>query len=140
MMPNAQAELYLLPSKIDSLVVIEQLIENIKDHHNIPEDLYGNILVSITEAVNNAIKHGNKLNPDLNVEFTFENTDTNYSFTVKDEGAGFDFNHIADPTLPENVEKPDGRGIFIMKSLADEVEFLMDGRQVNINFRRNLKN
>lgn len=136
MMSNAQIQTHLLPSHIDSLTLVEQIVEDIKNIHGIPEELYGNILVSITEAVNNAIKHGNKLNESLKVEFSYEFTDKEIHFIIKDEGEGFDRNTIPDPTHPDNIEKPDGRGIFIMESLADEVEFQENGRLVSIKFNR----
>lgn len=134
MMSNAQIQTHLLPSNIDSLTIVEQIVEDIKNIHGIPEELYGNILVSITEAVNNAIKHGNKMNESLQVEFSYEYTEKEIHFIIKDKGEGFDRNSIPDPTHPDNIEKPDGRGIFIMESLADEVEFQENGRLVSIKF------
>lgn len=136
MMASAQIQKYQLESEIDSLAKVEQIIEEIKDLHKIPEDLYGNILVSITEAVNNAIKHGNKLDPNKEVDFSFESNEKEYIFKIQDKGVGFDPNNIPDPTLPENIDKPDGRGIFIMKNLADEVAFEDEGRRVEITFYR----
>ncbi len=136
MMASAQLNTHQLPSSIQSLSLVEQIIEDIKNLHGIPEELYGNILVSVTEAVSNAIHHGNKLNEQLAIDFSFEYTDNEYLFYIKDQGLGFDFNHLPDPTHPDNIEKPDGRGIFIMHSLSDKVEFLDNGSQVLIHFNR----
>ena len=55
-------------------------------------------------------------------------------FTIKDQGAGFDFDNLPDPTEPENIEKPHGRGIYLMKHLADKVKFSDNGRAVELNF------
>jgi serine/threonine-protein kinase RsbW len=136
MMASAQIQKYRLESDISSLAKVEQIIEEIKDLHKIPEDIYGNILVSLTEAVNNAIRHGNKLDPDKMVEFSFESNEKEFLFKIQDKGVGFDPDKIPDPTLPENIDKPDGRGIFIMKNLSDEVKFEDEGRRVEITFYR----
>lgn len=61
---------------------------------------------------------------------------TSFCFSVEDEGKGFDYNHLPDPTAPENIEKENGRGIFLMKQLADEVEFENNGTKVFIYFNK----
>ena len=136
MMASAQIQTYQLESEIDSLARVEQIIEELKSFYKIPEDIYGNILVSITEAVNNAIRHGNKLDPEKSVDFSFESSDKEFVFKIQDRGTGFDPDSIPDPTLPENIDKPDGRGIFIMKNLSDEVKFEDEGRRIEITFYR----
>lgn len=136
MMASAQINSHKLPTKIQSLTIVEQIIEDIRNVHGISEEIYGNILVSVTEAVNNAIRHGNKMNEELPIDFSFTQTETEYLFTIKDQGVGFDFDNLPDPTHPSNIEKPDGRGIFIMKNLSDKVEFLDNGSQVIIHFNR----
>ncbi len=121
----------------ENLTLVEKLVDDICIDHNINADYYGNIMISITEAVNNAIQHGNKYDPSKSVEVGF-NTDNDaevLSFTIEDEGDGFDFNSLPDPTEPKNVEKLNGRGIFLMKNLADEVDFSKEGRVVELNFK-----
>ena len=98
------------------------------------EDHYGNILIAVTEAVNNAIIHGNGNNEDKKVKVDVETGEDRVVFIVADEGSGFDFNNLPDPTAPENIEKPDGRGIFLMKNLSDEVNFDLNGSKVSITF------
>ncbi len=136
MMSSAQIQTHQLPSSIESLSLVEQIIEDIKNLRGIPEELYGNILVSVTEAVNNAIRHGNQMDSSTLIEFSYEFGDKEIKFSVKDEGPGFDRSLIPDPTHPDNLEKPDGRGIFIMESLSDEVEFKDGGSLVCIKFNR----
>ena len=58
-------------------------------------------------------------------------------FVVKDEGKGFNYEQLPDPTSPENLEKPGGRGIFLMKHLSDEVQFKENGRVVELSFYMN---
>lgn len=136
MMASAQINTHKLPTKIQSLTIVEQIIEDIRNVYGISEEIYGNILVSVTEAVNNAIRHGNQLNEDLPVDFSYTQTENALSFTIKDQGKGFDFNNLPDPTHPSNIEKPDGRGIYIMKNLADKVEFFDNGSTVIIHFNK----
>ncbi|MCB0801984.1 MAG: ATP-binding protein, partial [Flavobacteriales bacterium] len=78
----------------------------------------------------------NKFKEALLVDLQFELNDEAYSFQIKDQGEGFDYTNIPDPTHPDNLEKPDGRGIFIMESLSDEVKFQDKGSVVNIKFLR----
>ena len=77
-------------SQPQSLYLVEQLIEEVCDTHKVKEDCYGNILIALTEAVNNAIQHGNKSNPNKFVSIDFENENNVLVFSVCDEGSGFD--------------------------------------------------
>ena len=63
--------------------------------------------------------------------------DVEFCVNVRDHGSGFDYDNLPDPTAPENLEKEDGRGIYLMKTLAEEVEFEEEGRSVNIYFVKN---
>lgn len=122
-------------SKTENIVFVEKMVEEICEELKINEDNFGNILVAITEAVNNAIQHGNKLNPNKSIDISFEQISESLTFRVADEGDGFDYNSIPDPTDPENIEKPHGRGIFLMRHLADKVDFLENGRIVELSFK-----
>ena len=123
-----------LASESKSLLVLEEWINKLCDLYQISVEQYGNVLIAITEAVNNAIIHGNKniANKKTNIEYNIENQ--TITFTVFDEGNGFDFNDLPDPTSPENLEKPQGRGIFLMNHLADEVNFIENGNIVQLKF------
>ena len=134
MIQNGIIQQIVLPSTLESLSEIENFIEAICEQNKFGEDHYGNILIALTEAVNNAITHGNKLNPDKKVNLNMETTTKDVEFTIKDEGAGFDYNNIPDPTLPENIEKLSGRGVFLMKSLADDVVFEENGSTIKLRF------
>lgn len=91
-----------------------------------------NIRLSLEEALINAIKHGNKLNPDIFVQVSAQKEGGSLVIKVTDLGRGFDFNNIADPTRPENLTKLNGRGIFLIKKLMDKVEFLDCGRTIKM--------
>lgn len=113
----------------------EKIILELQSKMTISEEKYGNILLSLSEAINNAIVHGNKFNSEKFVSVVYSLSNKILKISVKDEGEGFDPNQIADPTLPENIENLYGRGIFIIISLSDKVEFeYVDGQIVNMFF------
>lgn len=123
-----------LPSQIESISQIESFIDDVCDQFSIGEDHYGNILIALTEAINNAITHGNKFDAAKKVNVEMESSPNELCFTISDEGEGFDFDNIPDPTLPENITKINGRGVFLMKSLADEVIFDEKGTKTTLKF------
>lgn len=125
-----------LPSDFASLVEVENLIDKVCSNLGVQEDAYGNVLIAVTEAVNNAIQHGNEENASLYVDVAVGDKESEFCFRIKDEGIGFDFNSLPDPTAPENLLKESGRGIFLMRNLADEVEFDGQGNSVNIYFSK----
>lgn len=125
-----------IPSDFGSISNVEVLIDNVCSKIGVNEDYYGNVLIAVTEAVNNAIEHGNRLQTEIKVELRVGEKDNVICFFVKDHGEGFDFNNLPDPTAPENLEKENGRGIYLMKSLSDEVEFENGGSEVNIYFSK----
>lgn len=118
----------------ENISLAESLIDSLCEEYSINEDHYGNILVAVTEAVTNAIQHGNKNDSAKAINISFESKDNYLQFSISDEGLGFDFTNLPDPTDPENIEKPHGRGIFLMKHLADKVEFENEGRTVVLSF------
>ena len=122
-------------SEIANIRKIESFIDELSSELNINTDAYGKILVATLEAVNNAIIHGNKtdVSKEVNVGFSFKNT--NLAITVMDEGSGFNPTIIPDPTSPNNIENLHGRGVYLMKNLADTIEFNPDGNQVTMTFK-----
>jgi serine/threonine-protein kinase RsbW len=126
-----------VPSMTENIRMIESFIDNAKEKYRLDDDIYGNIMIAVTEAVNNAIKHGNNSDKSKNVHLSLFLNDSVIKFIVKDEGTGFNYDNLPDPTAPENLEKPGGRGIFLMKHLSDEVEFKDDGRIVELSFYMN---
>lgn len=133
---TAQEELNI-SSNIKNLSLVEEHIDQICKSNNISEDHYANIIIAVTEAVNNAISHGNKSDLKKNVSVKLSLSDSELSCEVSDEGVGFDINNLPDPTAPENLEMEHGRGVFLMKALADEVEFDNNGSLVRLTFGLN---
>ncbi len=126
-----------IPSLSENIRMIESFIDNAKEKYHLNDDIYGNIMIAVTEAVNNAIKHGNQNNSGKNVSLALALEEGVIKFRVEDEGNGFDYEHLPDPTSAENLEKPGGRGIFLMKHLADEVAFGEKGKVVELSFYMN---
>jgi serine/threonine-protein kinase RsbW len=125
-----------LPSTPASITDVESLIDVACAELALSEDAYGNILIAVTEGVNNAIIHGNKLDASLSVHVGVHNNEEWVCFSITDQGVGFDPEAIPDPTAPENLLKENGRGVFLMRNLADEVNFEHNGTVVNVCFRR----
>ena len=115
---------------------VEHLVVDVCEQMHIGKEKFGNILLAVTEAVDNAIIHGNKNNPDKKVELGYHSSKQDVTFAVTDEGEGFNINTITDPTTPENPESI-GRGIFIMKALSDKLQFLPEEKTVLLSFNLN---
>tara|TARA_R110002020_G_scaffold123119_9_gene279265 strand:- start:1487 stop:1891 length:405 start_codon:yes stop_codon:yes gene_type:complete len=126
-----------IPSLIENIKIIESFIDNARENFEINDDIYGNIMISVTECISNAIIHGNQndKNKLVHLELTLE--EEQLLFTIQDEGEGFDFNELKDPTAPENIEKPGGRGIFLIKHLSDDVKFEENGTKTVLSFYMN---
>lgn len=131
MIDNIQIQ---IPSLPENIRIVESFIDNVKEKYSLDDDIYGNIMIAVTESVNNAILHGNKSDNRKNVSLKLALESSQIKFIVKDQGAGFDFQNLADPTLPENLDKPGGRGIFLMKNLSDEVNFKDEGSTAELSF------
>ncbi|WP_234408336.1 ATP-binding protein [Marinilabilia salmonicolor] len=121
-------------SEIKNINLVERLIDDISTKYQLHSDIYGKLLLAVVEGVNNAIVHGNKLESDKDVVLQYEITDKIIQFVITDNGPGFNYKNLPDPTKPENLEKTHGRGIFLMNHLADEVEFNEKGNEVKVVF------
>lgn len=124
-----------IPSNVDSITLIERMVDDLSSSHCIDTELYGKVLLAVVEGVNNAVVHGNKLNPDKYVTVKYSIDKEFITFSIIDQGDGFDFSKVPDPTSSENIEKPHGRGIFLMNHLADEIEFYQNGSHIKMFFK-----
>ncbi|MBK6729774.1 MAG: ATP-binding protein [Bacteroidetes bacterium] len=125
----------LIESCSNGVLEVESFIDEFRQNNKIDDEIFGNILVAVTEAVNNAIIHGNKMDKSKSVRLVIRKRRNVVTCNIKDEGNGFDYNNLPDPTAPENIECLGGRGVFLMKHLADLVVFSSDGSNVEIQFR-----
>ena len=119
----------------ENLREVEKLVDDFKEIEKIDEGLYGKVLVATIEAANNAIVHGNKLDPEKTVKIEIARGVDRIEIYVEDQGNGFDYMRIPDPTAPENIENIHGRGVFLMKQLSDEVNFYKNRTKVQILFK-----
>ena len=124
-----------IPSIKENVSVVESFIENVGEKIKIEESIYGNILVSVTEAVNNAIVHGNKEDKTKKVRLGLKKNKKSVRFVVEDEGVGFDYDNLPDPTSPKNLDKVKGRGIFLIRSLSDKTTFKNGGKMIEMLFK-----
>ena len=124
----------IITSKTENLHVVEKYVDDFSAFYGIDKDIYGNLLIATMEAANNAITHGNKLEENKKVELEFVIDEEKVLLTVIDEGIGFNFQNLPDPTLPENIENMSGRGVFLMTRLSDAIEFENNGSMVKMKF------
>jgi serine/threonine-protein kinase RsbW len=126
-----------IPSLIENIKIIESFIDNAREKFEINDDIYGNIMISVTECISNAIIHGNENDKNKLVHLELLIEDELLKFIIEDEGSGFDYNDQQDPTSPENIEKIGGRGIFLIKHLSDDVKFEEGGKKTILSFYMN---
>jgi len=122
MMPS---QLELVDGFVASLLIrIPQLNED--------KDTLFNIKLALHEAIINAVKHGNKMNPNLPVQVDIKKDEGQVVIQVKDQGDGFDYKNLPDPITPENLEKLNGRGLFLIQNAMDRVEYADGGRIIKM--------
>ena len=124
-----------LSSHPKSISEVEPFVEKLLSKYSISPDQYGNILISLTEAVTNAITHGNRNDENKTVKVALKKRKNALAFRITDEGPGFDFNNLPDPTAPENLLKIGGRGVFLMRQLSDQIKFFDNGSTVEMQFK-----
>ncbi len=123
-------------SQPENFKMLYGLLEQFRKQYEISDDVAANIELVVGEAINNAIIHGNKGDASKMVNLIAELLPDNIlNICVSDEGDGFDYNRVADPTLPDNIENPTGRGVFLMKHLADVIIFSNNGSTVEMQFK-----
>lgn len=132
---GAQKIMLKLPSNPRNVALVENFVNKVVQKYKLSPDLYGNILISLTEAVNNAIIHGNDEDENKTVEIKLHKRRNSLAILVSDEGHGFDFQRLPDPTAPENLIKPGGRGVFLIRQLSDKVRFIDNGSTVEMQFK-----
>jgi serine/threonine-protein kinase RsbW len=123
-----------LRSTPTSISKIEAYVRRVATEYSINDTKYPDILISVTEAVNNAIIHGNRNDQSKFVDVNVQRVDSGISFKISDQGRGFNPSNVPDPTAPDRLECCGGRGVYIIKELSDNVEYLDNGRTVEIQF------
>ncbi len=129
-----QVNVIRISSRLKSVSEVETFAKTLQREFNLDEEVFPKILISVTEAVNNAIIHGNQI--DENKEVTLQSycKEDKLTICIKDEGPGFEVAKVPDPCCKENIEKPGGRGVLIMRSLSDDIRFKNNGSCVEMTF------
>jgi len=122
----------VIPSKLDAAQEAEnRLLEEVARNEYSEESTFA-IKLAVEEALNNAVKHGNGFDASKTINLSFRVDGGEAVVTITDEGEGFDPRSLADPTAEENLQKPTGRGIMLMRAYMDEVRFNEKGNQVRL--------
>lgn len=111
------------PSSPDQLSAVDRAVENWLREQKIPEDTITDLTLAVSELVNNAIEHGSENDPARMFTVELNSRQGEIEISVSDEGSGFDPDRLPDPLAEENHLKSSGRGLFIVKSLVDQVRF-----------------
>lgn len=119
-----------------NIAQIERFLQELFESHELNTDMYSDMLVSLTEAVNNAIVHGNALDQQKEVAIKSNVQSECIRLTVSDEGPGFDPSDLPDPRHEDNVAAIGGRGVMLMRALSSEVYFSNGGATVELVFKR----
>ncbi len=125
---------YNIESDPAVLMGVENLVMHFIVENDIPNYLHNKIIISSLEAISNSIYHGNGCDVSKIIRFGLEKQRHRVVVYVEDEGLGYDYSKLPDPTLPENLENPDGRGVFLMLQLSDNFEFNKNGNSVQLYF------
>jgi serine/threonine-protein kinase RsbW len=121
--PSRGRRSFQLSSTMESVGEVEAAADQLAIEAGLDEDERFRVTMAVHEAAINAVLHGNDYNPKLHIDVSMENTGTQLVFVIADQGQGFDPDHLPDPSAPENLLRGTGRGIFLIRSLMDEVRF-----------------
>ena len=125
-----------IESRIENLRIVEKAIDDFSNEIGIEQNNYGKILVSIMEAVNNAIIHGNKYMNEFLVRVLIEIFTNEILVEVEDKGEGFDVNSIPSPVEEGAIQKEGGRGIYFIKHLSLSCYTIGRGNIIRIKLKR----
>ena len=124
-----------LPSNLMSINVLDSFVQDVVHQYKISQEVHGNMLISLTEAVTNAITHGNHYDENKIVQINLQKKSDTIAIRVSDQGCGFDPESVPDPTCDENICKCGGRGVFLMQRLCDQIQYKDNGRTVEMHFK-----
>lgn len=112
----------ILPSKKENILKLESFLIQVYEKFNVHTEQQNDISLALNEAVNNSIVHGNGCDPTKKVNITAEGVnDGTLKFVITDQGKGFNPAQLPDPTAPDRVTLPNGRGVFLINELATRV-------------------
>ncbi|MCC6816219.1 MAG: ATP-binding protein [Saprospiraceae bacterium] len=123
-----------IPSRTHNIILIQSYVEEIFSKYHLDQNYFGDVLTTLTEAVNNAIIHGNREDENKFVHLHLKKTKKCLIFRISDEGEGFNPNNVPDPTTEEKLDCCGGRGVFLMNKLSHGINYLNNGSTVEIMF------
>lgn len=129
---TAERREFVLPSVPDSRETIERAVTEALERRGCGEDVLFAVRLALEEAVVNAIRHGNKADPNKKIRVDYLIEDARLIINIEDEGRGFDLESVPDPTAEENLEADHGRGILLMRVYMDEVVYSQKGNRVTL--------
>ncbi len=135
-MPNTYSQEVVIPSNTLAARAIQLRIVEFLEEHDYPSHDVMGVRLALEEVLMNAIKHGNKKDPAKVVRIKYEVAKDKVWVEVEDQGDGFRPQDVPDPTLPENLERPGGRGVFLIQRFMSQVEYNPRGNQVRITKQR----
>lgn len=135
-MTSSNSKSMVLSSTFEEMNKLEPYVDKLKQWAGLDEEDSNRIMLVLSEAVNNAILHGNQNNPDKKVfvNTTFNTNKQTLQISVEDEGEGFNPEEVPNPLKEENLLNEGGRGIYLIKQYADDVQFCEHGSKVKITF------
>lgn len=129
----------VIESDLSNVQKVEKITEKIAKYMKFSEEEQDSLAISVTEIVGNAIVHGNKKDKNKKVTVDFDYKDNTITVSIQDEGDGFNEKTIANPLEPENLLKESGRGIFIVRALMDEVDFIRSKKGTTVRLVKKTK-
>ena len=132
---NSHYAMLQLPSQPQNVAQLEVLVKNLVCKYKLSNEVSDNILITLTEAVSNAIIHGNGCDCSKMVIIKMKKLKDKLAIQVSDQGCGFTYDKLPDPTSPDNIHRSGGRGVFIMQRLCDHLSFQDGGSTVELQFK-----
>lgn len=128
--------MFKLASDPNNILKVEKFVDQIATQYHLNEEKHTSLLISLTEAVNNAIIHGNKQDRSKTVSINLAQTSSgSLAVQVSDQGRGFNYDELPDPTSPERICECGGRGVFLMNQLCDKIRYINGGSTVEMQFK-----
>jgi len=129
---TAEQREFVLPSVPESRETVERAVMEALERRGCNEEVLFAVRLALEEAIVNAIRHGNKSDPNKKIYVSYLIEDARITISVEDEGPGFDLDSVPDPTAEENLEADHGRGILLMRVYMDEVVYNEKGNKVTL--------
>lgn len=129
----------VIPSSMTDALQVQQVLVTVAQSHGYSEHALFAIRLALDEALSNAIRHGNANDPAKRVTVEYEVDAERMKVVITDEGPGFDPHSLPDPTLDENLERPHGRGVMLIRAYMTDVSFNARGNQIIMTKRKDCK-